>query len=108
MEAEIVIAIVTSSTAALSSIACALIASRNGKRAEDAAKSAEAYRRDREELDVAKWKVLKATMEGVTVLLKQAKGEQLNGNVEEALTDIQKAGESLDDVQSRLLAKIQQ
>lgn len=107
MAAEIVVAIITSTVAALGSIVCALIANRNGKRAEDAANIAAEYRRDREALDVAKWKVLKATMEGVTVLLHQAKGEKLNGNVEDALDNMREAEASLDDVQTRLLAKMQ-
>lgn len=107
METELLIAIVTSSTAAASGIACAWISSRNGKKAEKAAKDAQEYRRDREELDVAKWKVLKATMEGVTVLLHQARGEKLNGNVEDALDNIKEAEHSLDEVQTKLLAKMQ-
>lgn len=106
METELLIAIVTSSTAAVSGIVCAWMANRNGKRAEKAARDTEAYRRDREELDVAKWKVLKATMEGVTVLLRQAKGERLNGNVEAALDGIEEAEQSLDEVQAKLLAKM--
>lgn len=106
MEVEIVVALITSTIAAFGSIECALIATRNGKKAEDAARSTEAYRRDREEIDVAKWKVLKATMEGVTVLLRQAKGERLNGNVEAALDGIEEAEQSLDEVQAKLLAKM--
>ena len=103
---ELLVAIVTSTVAAVSSITCALIASKNGRKQDESAKSAETYRKDRERLDVAKWKVLKATMEGVTVLLKQAKGEKLNGNVEEALGNIQDAEQSLDDVQTALLARV--
>lgn len=106
MEAEIMVAIITSTIAAISGIAGTIIATSNRKRADEAERITEEYRRDREELDVAKWKVLKATMEGVTVLLKQAKGEQLNGNVEEALNGISEAEQSLDTVQTKMLAKM--
>jgi hypothetical protein len=106
MEVEIIAAIVTSTVAAAASITCAWLANRNGRRAEEAARITEAYRKDREALDVAKWKVLKATMEGVTVLLRQAKGERLNGNVEAALDGIEEAEQSLDEVQAKLLARM--
>ena len=105
---ELAVAVTTSTVAAVGSIVCALIASRNGQRAEKAASDAADYRRDRERLDVAKWKVLVATMEGVTVLLHQAKGEKLNGNVEAALDRIQDAEDGLNDVQAELLARIVQ
>ena len=101
---ELTIAIVTSTVAAISSISCALIANRNGKRAESAAKDAKEYRTKRERLDKAKWKVLIATMGGVNLLLHQAQGEELNGNVETAIADIEKAKDELNEVQGDILA----
>lgn len=109
MDTEIVLELVKQLApiiAAIGSIVCGIIASRNGKRAEEVAKQADEYRKNREELDIAKWKVLKATLEGVTILLKHAHGEQLNGNVEEALINIEEAETALDTIQNKLLAAV--
>ena len=101
---ELAIAIVTSSLAAVSAIVSAWLANRNGKRQEKAAKDAVEYRTKRERLDKAKWKVLIATMGGVSLLLHQAHGEKLNGNVTAAIDDIEKAKDELNEVQSDILA----
>lgn len=101
---ELAIAIVTSSIAAVSSIVCAWLSNRNGKKAEAAAEDAKEYRTKRERLDKAKWKVLIGTMDGVSLLLHQAHGEQLNGNVDAAIENIEKAKDELNEVQSDILA----
>lgn len=101
---EVVIAALPSSIAALASVVCALLARETRKIQEAAAKDAKDYRAQRERLDTAKSKVLLSTMEGVTVLLHQAKGEKLNGNVEAALTDIREAGKELEEVRSEIVA----
>ena len=91
------VAIITSSIAG---IACAWLANRNGK-------DAKTYRSKREKLDKAKWKVLTATMDGVTLLLHHAHGEELNGNVEATLNEITSAKKELDDINSEIIAGTQ-
>lgn len=100
METELIIAIITSSLAAITSIATALIAKGNRKDASD-------YRTKREKLDRAKWKVLNATMEGVSLLLHQAHGDKLNGNVDAALDRIKDAEADLDDLMSDIIVDVQ-
>ena len=98
--------IITSSIAAVAAIVCALITSTVSRRQDEAAKDAKSYRQQREKLDVAKTKVLLSTMEGVTVLLQQAKGEKLNGNVQCALDDIREAGGELETLRSQIVSSI--
>lgn len=106
MPTELLIAIVTSSVAAINSIVCTLIAHASGVKQDKANKDARDYRTQREKLDKAKTKVLLSTMEGVTVLLYQAKGEKLNGNVEAALCDIRESKDALTDVRSDIAAQL--
>lgn len=96
---ESIIAIIPSIVAAIGAVAAAYISSKNKSEAEKSAKDAKEYRDRREKIDHAKWKVLLATQEGVTVLLHQAKGEKLNGNVEAALASIEEAKAELTEVQ---------
>lgn len=105
MEAGI-IEIATSTIAAVAAVACALISTKARRKQDEAAKDAKDYRVQREKLDVAKSKVLLSTMEGVTVLLHQAKGEKLNGNVEAALTDIREAGKELENVRTEIAVQL--
>ena len=99
METELIIAIVTSSAAAITSIVTALIARSNKKDASN-------YRTKREKLDRAKWKVLTATMEGVSLLLHHAHGEKLNGNVDEALDKVKEAEAELDNVMNDIIVDV--
>ena len=99
METELIIAIITSSLAAITSIATALIARSNKKDASN-------YRTKRERLDKAKWKILTATMEGVSLLLHQAHGEKLNGNVNVALERIKDAEADLDEVMNDIIVEV--
>ena len=101
---ELAIAIVTSTMACVGAVASALISNRSAKNQEKAASEAREYRTKRERLDKAKWKVLIATMSGVSLLLHQAHGDKLNGNVEAALGQIKDAKDELDEVQSDILA----
>lgn len=106
MPTELLIAIVTSTVAAISSITCAAIANKSSKKQDEANEEAKKYREKREKLDIAKNKVLLSTMEGVTVLLHQAKGEKLNGNVEAALSNIHEAKNDLTQVRSEIAAQL--
>lgn len=99
METELIIAIVTSSAAAVTSIVTALIARSNKQDAKN-------YRSKREKLDRAKWKVLTATMEGVSLLLHHAHGEKLNGNVDEALNKVKDAEAELDNVMNDIIVDV--
>ncbi|MBQ9021728.1 MAG: hypothetical protein IJ113_06910 [Eggerthellaceae bacterium] len=102
---EVVIVAIPSLIAAVGGIASAYITSKAKAEQEKTAKDAKEYREQREKLDKAKNGVLIATMEGVTVLLQQAKGEKMNGNVEEALGNIHDAKHDLRDVRNELVAK---
>lgn len=103
---ELAVAIVTSTAAAIAGIASAWISNRNGKRQDAATKAVIEYRTQREKLDKAKGKVLIATMEGVTVLLHQAHGDKLNGNVDAAIDHIIEAKSELEEVRGDILAQV--
>lgn len=103
---ELLVPIITSTIAAVAAVMSAWLTSKAKANQEKAAKDTREYREQRERLDKAKWKVLLATMEGVTVLLHQAKGEKLNGNVEKALGNIDEASDELNEVQTELMAKV--
>lgn len=100
---DVLIAIFPSTVAAVAAVASAYISNKTKEDAAKNAKGAEEYRERRERIDQAKWKVLLSTMEGVTVLLHQAKGEKLNGNVDAALERIAKATDELTEVQIKEL-----
>ena len=102
---ETLITIVPSVVAAVGAVCAAYVSTKNKEEAEKTAKDAKAYRERRERIDRAKWKVLLATQEGVTVLLHQAKGEKLNGNVDAALNRIAKATDELEEVQIKELTE---
>ena len=102
---ETLIANIPSIIGAVGAVAAAYISTKNKKEAEKAAEEAKAYRERRERIDRAKWKVLLATQEGVTVLLRQAKGEKMNGNVDAALERIAKATDELTEVQIKELTE---
>lgn len=102
---ESAIAIATSLIAAIGGVVAAYVSTKNRQDAERAQKETKDYREKRERIDTAKWQVLLSTMEGVTVLLHHAKGEQLNGNVEAALTGIEQARDDLTRVQIETLVK---
>lgn len=102
---ETLITIVPSVVAAVGAVAAAYISTKNKEAAEKSATDAKAYRERRERIDRAKWKVLLATQEGVTVLLHQAKGEKMNGNVDAALIRIAKATDELTEVQIKELSE---
>ena len=104
---EIMVPIITSCIAAIGGILAAYYSSTAKARQEKADRDTKEYREHRERIDRAKWKVLLATMEGVTVLLHQAKGEKLNGNVESALNNIMKAKDELTNVQAEINSSFQ-
>ena len=104
MPTELAIAIVTTTGTLIVSIVNGFMTRNNAKKQEKAAQEVKEYRTKRERLDKAKWKVLIATMGGVSLLLHQAHGDKLNGNVEAALEEINDAKSELDDVQSDILA----
>lgn len=102
---ESVIGLIGTAIAAIGGIAAAYVSTKNRQETEKTAKETKEYRDTREKIDTAKWKVLLATQAGVEVLLVQAKGEKLNGNVEAALAGIHKAKEELTKVQIENLVK---
>ena len=105
MPTELAVAIVTSTTAAVAAVASAWLSNRSAKKQDESMRRADEYRTQREKLDKAKNKVLVATMDGVLVLLHQAHGDKLNGNVTAAIEDIRDAKDELEDVRGDILAQ---
>lgn len=98
MEPSVVVAII----GAIEAIGVAVIGgliSRNQKRSESAQKA-------REERDSCLYNLMFATASGTEVLLHQAHGEQLNGNVEDALRDIQNAKAKCNSLFNHHMAKL--
>lgn len=90
-------------------IGVALIAALMGR----AEKRNAAYRKERDERDKAReerdaclYDLVFATATGTEVLLHQAHGERVNGNVEEALESIKKAKSECNHVFNRQAAKL--
>lgn len=102
---ESIIGLVGLAITAVGSVVAAYVSTKNRQESEKSARDARDYRERREKIDTAKWKVLLATQEGVDVLLRQAKGERLNGNVEAALNGIEEAKDELTRVQIENLVK---
>ena len=90
MDAEIVIAII----GAIEAIGVAIIGAivtRANKRTAEAEKARGEREAAREERDACLYDLVFASASGTEVLLHQAHGEQVNGNVNEALGQIQRA-----------------
>ena len=69
-------------------------------------KSDEEHQKMREERDTALYGLVFANASGTEVLLHQAHGEKLNGNVEDALNGIQSAKSRFNEVVNRQAAKL--
>ena len=90
IEASVLVAVIGAIEAITVAIVGGLIA-RSNKKAEEI-ESARAERDDlREKRDACLYDLIFATAVGTEVLLQQAHGEKMNGNVEDALTSIRSA-----------------
>jgi len=105
MEPAIIVAII----ALIQGVAVAVINKQMNKVKDDN----EAYRKKREkrdlerqERDEAIYNLVLANASGTEVLLHQAHGEQLNGNVEEALNSIHNAKSNYNKICNRQMAQI--
>jgi len=112
MDAGVIIAIIGAIEGVGVAIIGAMVARANRKseeyRNQRAERDKEQDERDklREERDASLYDLVFATATGTEVLLHQAHGEKVNGNVEEALESIKKAKSECNHVFNRQAAKI--
>ena len=102
-------AIVVAIIGAIEGIGVAVIAGmfqRFTKSNEEYRAKREARDAKREERDAAMYDLLFATANGTEVLLEAAHGEQLNGNVEDALSSIRNAKSSCNHLANQSMAKL--
>lgn len=105
MDVAIIVAII----GAIETIGAAAIAamiSRFNKRNEDYREAREQRDKAREERDARLYDLVFASASGTEVLLHQAHGEQVNGNVDEALGQIRQAKAECNHVFNRQAARI--
>lgn len=69
-------------------------------------KDDEEHQKQREERDAALYALVVANASGTEVLLHQAHGEKLNGNVEDALNDIKNAKSEFNQIVNQQAAKL--
>lgn len=105
MDSGIIIAIIGAIEAVGVAIIGALVA-RSNKRTEDAEKARGEREQAREERDACLYDLVFASASGTEVLLHQAHGEQVNGNVDDALDQIKLAKAECNHVFNRQAAKI--
>lgn len=105
MDSGIIIAIIGAIEAVGVAIIGALVA-RSNKRTADAEKARSEREAAREERDACLYDLVFATASGTEVLLHQAHGEQLNGNVDEALGQLQRAKSECNHVFNKQAAKL--
>lgn len=98
MEPSIIVAIIGGIEAVIVAIIGGII-TRNRKTDEE-------HQKQREERDAALYALAFANASGTEVLLHQAHGEKLNGNVEDALNGIQSAKSRFNEVVNRQAAKL--
>ena len=105
MDPTIMVAII----GAIQSIGVAIIGAivaRNNKRNEEYRKKREESERRREERDQALYDLVFADSTGTEVLLHQAHGDHLNGNVESALNSISKAKGVFNKICNRAVSEL--
>lgn len=105
MEPSIMVAII----GAIQGVGVAIIgsiAAKTNKRNEEYRKRREETDRRREERDAALYALVFADSTGTEVLLHQAHGDHLNGNVEDALNSIRKAKGKFNEICNQEVAKL--
>ena len=105
MDTAIIVAIIGAIEGLGVAIIGALLA-RNAKRTEDYRKTREEAESRREERDACLYDLMFATAGGTEVLLHQAHGDHLNGNVDTALAEIHAAKAECNRVFNRTAASI--
>ena len=105
MDASIIVAIVGGIEAIGVALIGALVAHANHK-ADNHAKNAEASERKRVERDACLYDLVFATASACEVLLHQAHGERVNGNVDEALDEIRTAKSECNRIFNRQAANM--
>ena len=105
MDSGIIIAIIGAIEAVGVAIIGALVA-RSNKRTADAEKARGEREQAREERDACLYDLVFASASGTEVLLHQAHGEQVNGNVDDALGQIRRAKAECNHVFNKQAAKL--
>lgn len=105
MDTGIVIAIIGAIEALGVAIIGALVA-RSSKRSAEAEQARVEREKAREERDSAMYDLIFATASGTKVLLHQAHGERVNGNVDEALSEIRTAKAECNHIFNRQAARL--
>ena len=105
MDTGIIIAVIGAIEAIGVAVIGALVA-RSSKRAENAEKARGEREQAREERDTCLYDLVFASASGTEVLLHQAHGEQVNGNVDNALEQIKCAKAECNHVFNRQAAKL--
>lgn len=105
MPVEIVVAIIGAIEAIGVAIIGGIITSNRKKDEADRAERAEKDRA-REERDAANYDLLFSVADGVEVLLEQAHGDRMNGNVEKALESVRGAKSKCNHLYNREIAKL--
>lgn len=105
MPVEILVAII----GAIQAIGVAIIGgiiTRNQRKNDDARNEREKREEAREKRDACNYDLLFAVADGTEVLLQQAHGEQMNGNVDEALKSIRDAKVECNHLYNSQIAKL--
>ena len=105
MPVEVLVAIIGAIQAIGVAIIGALI-NRNSKEREQREAAREQREAAREQRDACNYDLLFAVADGTEVLLQQAHGEQVNGNVDEALRSIRKAKSECNHLYNKQVAKL--
>lgn len=105
MPVEVVVAII----GAIEAIGVAIIGGiiTSNRRKDEADRDARVKREEaRERRDAANYDLLFAVADGVEVLLEQAHGEKMNGNVEDALSSVRNAKSKCNHLYNEQVAKL--
>ena len=105
MPVEVVVAII----GAIEAIGVAIIGGiiTSNRRKDEADRDARAKREEaRERRDAANYDLLFAVADGVEVLLEQAHGDKMNGNVEDALKSVRNAKSKCNHLYNEQVAKL--
>ena len=105
MSVEVIVAII----GAIQAVGVAIIGgiiTRNQKRHDEARKLREQHEAAREQRDAANYDLIFSVADGVEVLLEQAHGERMNGNVENALESVRNAKSRCNHLYNEQVAKL--
>ena len=94
--------LIASSIAAIAAVAVAIIEARAGAQRKQEQEAQEAHNK----ILAASFELQQKTAEGTVILLKAAHGDNLNGDVEKAIKDIEDAEDSFSRQTNKILAEV--